>query len=168
LAAGPDAGFCPRCGGRLAARPPTTCAACGYQLYLNARPTASLIVVDDGRFLALKRAMEPMAGLWEVPGGFCDGFEHPEAAAVREGREELGVDVTIKTFIGMYVGTYDFQAEQLPVLDCFYLATLDKAAIKLDPAESSDMTWFDLADPPKLAFSTMDRALVDAARLVLS
>jgi len=136
-------------------------------MYVNARPTASLIVVDGGRFLALKRAVDPMAGHWELPGGFCDGFEHPRAAAVREGREELGVDVTLGAFVGMYVGAYDFQGERLPVLDCFYFATLDPAAIRLDPSESSDMTWFDLTDPPKMAFSTMDAALADAAALRL-
>ena len=165
LASGPSAGFCARCGSALAGRPPTACPACGYQLYVNARPTASLIVLDDrGRFLALRRAIDPMAGLWEVPGGFCDGFEHPREAAVREGREELGVEVRITDFVGMYVGSYEFQNEHLPVLDCFYFATLDPAAIRLDPAEATDMTWFDLADPPKMAFFTMDAALADAAR----
>ncbi|MDG4827623.1 NUDIX domain-containing protein [Asanoa sp. WMMD1127] len=135
---------------------------------MNARPTASLIVVDGGRFLALRRAVEPMAGLWETPGGFCDGFEHPRDAAAREGREELGVEVEIKDFIGMYVGTYEFQNESLPVLDCFFFATLDPAAIRLEPTEATEMTWFDLADPPKMAFSTMDAALVDAANSLLS
>ncbi|GIF53139.1 ADP-ribose pyrophosphatase YjhB (NUDIX family) [Asanoa ferruginea] len=166
---GPDAGFCGRCGAALAGRPATVCPACGYQHYLNARPTASLLVVDDaGRFLALRRAIDPMAGHWEVPGGFCDGFEHPRDAAAREGREELGCEVQIKDFIGMYVGTYEFQNELLPVLDCFYFASLDPAAIRLDPAEATELTWFDLAKPPKMAFSTMDSALVDATRSLLS
>ncbi|MEJ3746627.1 NUDIX domain-containing protein [Actinomycetes bacterium KLBMP 9797] len=159
-----DARFCPRCGGPLAKRPPTACGTCGYTLFVNARPTASLIVHDGGRFLALKRAQAPQAGLWETPGGFCDGWEEPAAAAVREGREELGVEVTLGDFVGMYVGCYDYQGERLPVLDCFYLATLDGAEITLNAEESSDMTWFDLDKPPPLAFRTMDRAVQDAAR----
>jgi 8-oxo-dGTP diphosphatase len=48
------------------------------------------VVVDGDRFLALRRAAEPQAGQWGLPGGFCDGWEHPADAAVRE---ELGVDV---------------------------------------------------------------------------
>jgi 8-oxo-dGTP diphosphatase len=155
--------FCPRCGQRLENVPPTACAACGYALYVNARPTGSLIVHDDGRFLALKRAREPQAGLWETPGGFCDGWEEPAAAAVREGREELGVEVTLGDFVGMYIGSYAFQGELLPVLDCFYLATLDGARVTLDPDESSEMAWFALGEPPKLAFETMDKAVRDAA-----
>jgi ADP-ribose pyrophosphatase YjhB (NUDIX family) len=133
-------------------------------LFVNARPTASLIVHDAGRFLALKRAAEPKAGLWETPGGFCDGGEHPADAAVREAREELGVAVTLGDFVGMYVGSYDFQDERLPVLDSFFLATIDAGEITLDPGESSDMKWFELADPPPLAFSTMDAAVRAAAR----
>jgi 8-oxo-dGTP diphosphatase len=159
-----DARFCPRCGAALTERPPTACGACGYALYVNARPTASLIVHEGGRFLALRRAAQPRAGLWETPGGFCDGWEEPAAAAVREGREELGVEVTLGDFVGMYVGSYEFQGETLPVLDCFFLATLDGAQVTLDARESSEMAWFDLREPPCLAFGTMDRAVRDAAR----
>ncbi|MFI6763214.1 NUDIX domain-containing protein [Micromonospora sp. NPDC050417] len=166
---GPDASFCPRCGAPLAGAPPTVCGSCGYALFVNARPTASLILLDGDpvtpRFLALRRAAEPRSGLWETPGGFCDGWEHPEVAAVREGREELGVEVTLGAFVGMYVGGYDYQGETLPVLDMFYLATIGAGdEIRLDPAESSGMTWFPLADPPPLAFETMDAAVRAAAR----
>jgi 8-oxo-dGTP diphosphatase len=158
---------CPRCGEALPAPPPTGCRSCGYAVFVNARPTASLIVLDGplaptARFLALRRAVAPNAGLWETPGGFCDGWEHPRDAAVREGREELGVDVTLLDFVGMYVGTYPYQDEDLPVLDCFWLARLPGSpgpAITLDPAESTAYTWLPVLDPPPLAFSTMDDAL---------
>jgi 8-oxo-dGTP diphosphatase len=134
-------------------------------MFVNARPTASLVVLDGDRFLALRRAAEPMAGRWETPGGFCDGWEHPAEAAVREGREELGVDVVLGDFVGMYVGSYEFQGETLPVLDSFFTATLPPAHdIVLDPAESSELAWFPLADPPPLAFSTMDAAVREVAR----
>jgi 8-oxo-dGTP diphosphatase len=153
---------CSRCGGRLDASPPTTCAACGYQLFVNPRPTGSVIVLDreDGdRYLAIRRVHEPNAGGWDLPGGFCDGFEHPRAAAVREAREELGVEVRLGAFVGMYVGSYLFQGEQLPILDCFWLATIESGEITLDPTEASALTWADLDDPPEMAFATMDTAL---------
>jgi 8-oxo-dGTP diphosphatase len=160
--------FCPRCGAQLAHTPPVVCGQCAYQSYVNARPTASLIVHDGaGLFLALRRTREPAKGLWETPGGFCDGWEEPRAAAVREGREELGVDVELGLFVGMYVGGYLFQEELLPVLDCFFLARLPRdARLTLDPQESSEYTWMSIVDPPRMAFETMDRALPDAARLL--
>jgi 8-oxo-dGTP diphosphatase len=161
-------GHCFRCGAALPAAPPVRCAACGYETYVNARPTGSLVVVDDDRrFLALLRAREPQAGLWETPGGFCDGWELPVDAARREGREELGVDVIMGSFIGMYVGDYLFQGEKLPVLDCFWLARLPAGAeLTVDPAEASDHVWLSVDDPPSLAFKTQDHAVRDAAALL--
>lgn len=165
---GPAARFCPRCAHSLPAAPPTTCTRCGYALFLNARPAVNLIVLDgptaEASFLALRRVAPPRAGHWETPGGFCDGWEHPADAARREAREELGVDVVLDDLLGLYLGSYDFQDETLPVLETFYLARLASPRLRLDPQESSDTRWFPLVDPPPLAFHTMDRAVTDAAR----
>jgi ADP-ribose pyrophosphatase YjhB (NUDIX family) len=158
-----DARYCPRCATPLAARPPVQCAFCGYELFVNARPTSSVVVLSDRRFLALRRAIEPGRGMWEVPGGFCDGWEHPEHAAVREAREELGVDVSLRDFIGMYIGTYEFQGEKLPVLDCFWTAHIVEGEVRIDPHESSEYDWLPIDDPPPLAFNTMDSAIRDLA-----
>ncbi|HKT02730.1 MAG TPA: NUDIX domain-containing protein [Rugosimonospora sp.] len=154
--------FCTRCGRELPGAPPVRCAGCGYEMFVNARPTASVIVLDGDRFLALMRVREPNAGRWDIPGGFCDGWEHPEQAAVREAREELGVQVKLGEFLGMYVGGYEFQGETLPVLDCFWLASIVDGELVVDPAEASGHAWLPLADPPPMAFATMDRALADA------
>jgi 8-oxo-dGTP diphosphatase len=163
-------GHCFRCGTPLPAIRPVACTACGYESYDTSRPTASLLVVDDAeRILLLKRSRPPGEGLWETPGGFCDGWEEPAQAAVREGREELGVDVVLGQFVGMYIGGYEFQGERFPVLDCFWLARLpDGASIVLDPAESAEAGWFPLDDPPPLAFSTMIRAIHDVVRAAIA
>ncbi|RPF35997.1 (deoxy)nucleoside triphosphate pyrophosphohydrolase [Streptomyces sp. TLI_185] len=48
---------------------------------------------DGGRLLAARRSAPPeLAGRWELPGGKVEQGETPEAALVRELREELGVD----------------------------------------------------------------------------
>jgi 8-oxo-dGTP diphosphatase len=54
---------------------------------------ASVVLVDrDGRILIATRPEDkPMAGLWEFPGGKVEAHETPEAAVVRELREELAV-----------------------------------------------------------------------------
>ena len=154
--------YCPRCAAHLPGPPPTRCTGCDYALYVNPRPTGSVIILDGDRFLMLRRSREPSAGQWDLPGGFCDGWEHPAEAAMREAREELGVDVQLGTFVGMYVGSYLFQDEALPVLDSFWLATIISGEITLDPTEASALAWADLANPPRMAFPTMDTALKDA------
>ena len=158
-------GHCFGCGSALPGPRPAVCAGCGYESYNNARPTASLLVVDDAhRILLLKRVRAPRVGLWETPGGFCDGWEEPARTALREGREELGVDVALGPFVGMYIGDYEFQGELFPVLDCFWLATLPpRASIVLDPQESSEARWFSREALPELAFETMERAINDWA-----
>jgi 8-oxo-dGTP diphosphatase len=59
-------------------------------------PVVCVALVDtDGRVLFAERpAGKPMAGLWEFPGGKIGQGETPEAALIRELREELGIDVT--------------------------------------------------------------------------
>ncbi|MEU9263888.1 (deoxy)nucleoside triphosphate pyrophosphohydrolase [Streptomyces sp. NPDC048251] len=50
-------------------------------------------LLDAGRLLAARRSAPPeLAGRWELPGGKVEQGEAPEAALVRELREELGVE----------------------------------------------------------------------------
>ncbi len=54
---------------------------------------ACAMIDPDGRVLLAQRpAGKTLAGLWEFPGGKLDPGETPEAALVRELREELGVE----------------------------------------------------------------------------
>lgn len=55
---------------------------------------AAVALIDtDGRVLLAQRPPgKAMAGLWEFPGGKVAGGETPEAALIRELREELGID----------------------------------------------------------------------------
>ncbi|WP_256598388.1 (deoxy)nucleoside triphosphate pyrophosphohydrolase [Oceanicella actignis] len=54
---------------------------------------ACALVDPDGRVLMTRRPEgKPMAGLWEFPGGKLEPGETPEAALIRELREELGIE----------------------------------------------------------------------------
>ena len=55
---------------------------------------AVALVDADGRVLIAQRPQgKALAGLWEFPGGKVEAGERPEAALIRELREELGIDV---------------------------------------------------------------------------
>jgi len=56
---------------------------------------ACALVDPDGRVLIAQRPQgKSLAGLWEFPGGKVEEGETPEAALIRELREELGIEAT--------------------------------------------------------------------------
>lgn len=59
----------------------------------NPFPTVDLIIEYNGGILLIKRKNPPEG--WALPGGFVDYGESLEAAAVREAKEETGLDVEL-------------------------------------------------------------------------
>ena len=57
---------------------------------------AGVLVDDQGQVLITQRPEgKSLAGLWEFPGGKVEAGQTPEAALVRELKEELGIEVVI-------------------------------------------------------------------------
>lgn len=64
--------------------------------------SAVVITNSNGEILLGKRAKRPGFGEWILPGGKINPFETIESAAIREAKEELGVDIEITKRIGVY------------------------------------------------------------------
>ncbi|TAL48137.1 NUDIX hydrolase [archaeon] len=65
-------------------------------------PAVDMIVTDGSKVLIAKRQGPPFKGLWKFPGGMVDDGETVEEAAVRETKEETGLDVEITDILGVY------------------------------------------------------------------
>ena len=55
----------------------------------------SVALWRDGRALLVRRARPPLAALWSFPGGLVEAGERLEEAAIREVREETGLEIDI-------------------------------------------------------------------------
>jgi mutator protein MutT len=65
-------------------------------------PVSAVIVESEGKILMLRKSYDPRKGKLDFIGGFMDSGETPEQAAVREAKEEAGVDVKLIAKFGEF------------------------------------------------------------------
>lgn len=159
-----DFRFCPTCAGALESRTlkpgdpdRLVCTQCSFVFYLDPKVAVGTIIDDgEGRVLLVRRAIEPGYGKWVFPGGYVDRGEHVHAAAVREAREECGLQVQLDGLIDVY--SY---AGRTPIV-LVYAATRVSGEIVLDE-EGLEAAWFAATEVPweDLAFRSTQEALED-------
>ena len=149
--------FCPRCAGlferrRLKPGEPErlVCTKCGFVFYLDPKIAVGTIIriasASPERLVLVRRAIEPGYGKWVFPGGYVDRGEPLLTAAVREAREECGLDVRIDGLVNIY--SY---AGRAPVI-VVYAATAiggtlcaDDECLETAEFQSGTIPWNDLA-----------------------
>lgn len=159
--------FCPVCGSALEPRVlkiaepkrlVCTNAACGFIFYLDPKIAVGTIIRmrDEGTIVLVKRAIEPGYGKWVFPGGYVDRGEEITLAAIREAREEAGLDVRLDHLINIY--SY---AGRAPVI-VVYAATMISGELAVDD-EGLEAREFTLDEIPwdELAFRSTVEALRD-------
>lgn len=111
---------------------------------------AGCVLLDPyGRILLLHRQRDDV-GQWEMPGGKVEKDETPVLAALREIKEELGVDVDIAKALG----SEDFEVDDTAYKYHWFLAMIVDGAPDIMEAETfDDLDYFDIEDLPSLALS---------------
>jgi ADP-ribose pyrophosphatase YjhB (NUDIX family) len=96
------------------------------------------VYIKDGKFLLLKRAVEPFKGCWHVVGGHVEENESLKEAVKREFKEETGLDVTVGGIIG---GRIEETFDRIKIIVAFEV-TSAVGVIRLN-SENEAYGWYD-------------------------
>jgi 8-oxo-dGTP diphosphatase len=112
-------------------------------------------VVRNGKVLLVRRTIEPFMGYWDIPGGFCEVDEHPACTAIREVREETGLEIELTGILGLWLDEYAGSV----TVNVYYLARpLTRRLAVGDDADGA--AWFAAsALPQRIAFANGRQAL---------
>ncbi|MDH3230730.1 MAG: 8-oxo-dGTP diphosphatase MutT [Alphaproteobacteria bacterium] len=99
---------------------------------------AVALVDIDGRVLITRRpAGKHMAGLWEFPGGKIHDGETPEAALIREMKEELAIDTAESCLAPLTFASHEY--EEFHLLMPLYVCRKWKGTVT--PLEGQELKW---------------------------
>ncbi len=159
--------FCPVCSGTLERRTikpgepeRLVCPDCDFVFYLDPKVAVGTIIAapapardgpgphtrDNPGVVLIKRSIEPGYGKWVFPGGYVDRGEETEDAAIREAREECGLDVRIDGLVNVY--SY---AGRTPIIIVYAATVAGGTLVAADEAlearvfEPTDVPWHELA-----------------------
>lgn len=123
--------FCPKCGKEgfdFDGTKAFDCKLCGFRFYINASSAVAVILeLPDGKIVLSRRKKEPAAGMFDFPGGFVDTGERAEDAAIREIKEELGVDIDTLEFLATFPNEYPYKGISYYTTDIAFTAKLNDA-----------------------------------------
>ena len=113
-------------------------------------PCAGAAIFDDHNRVLLQKRTDK--DCWSFPGGVMDLDESFAETAVREVKEETGLEVTVQELIGIYSkysDEYQNGDKSQPVLILFKCTTIG-GELRCDGKETSELKYFDLNDNPEL------------------
>jgi len=153
--------FCNFCGRKLGidvldGKERQVCERCKEIYYENPLPVASVILPNRNReVLLVKRAREPFRGMWCFPIGFAETGESIEGAALRELKEEAGIEGKIVQLIDVDSHTNPFYGELLVVT----FESERVGGVESAGDDASECRYFPIMNLPKLAFDSQERAI---------
>ena len=123
--------------------------------------TVDIIIEYQDKIVLIKRKNDPFKGHYALPGGFVDIDETTEAAAIREAKEETGLDIEIDGLVNVYSDrARDPRGHAISV--CYFATGTGVLAAGDDAA---DAELFDINEVPDLAFDH-NKMISDAVEVI--
>ncbi len=123
------------------------CPACGYVHFVDPKVAVVILIESRNQVLLVRRGIDPERGRWALPGGFVDFGEDPALAAIREAKEETGLDVRITRLLSV------MKPPDVVTIVIAYAATPVGGELAAgDDAEHA--AWFTAENLPDLAFQS--------------
>ncbi len=155
--------FCPKCGASLALkkindRKRLVCSGCGFIFYRNPVPAVAAIIPNGEKIVLVRRAEEPLRGHWCLPSGFMELNETPAECAVREVKEETGLNIRVKELCGANIARDDPRTQVVLII---FLAEMVGGELQAGD-DASEAGLFGPGDlPGNIAFATHRRAIAE-------
>jgi ADP-ribose pyrophosphatase YjhB (NUDIX family) len=108
----------------------------------------TIVRMPDGRIVLARRAIEPGHGLWVFPGGYVDRGEDVRTAAIREAREEAGIDIRLDGLVGIY--SYPGVTAVIIVYSAVWTGgtlTIDDESLEIRTFDPDGLPWDEMAFP---------------------
>ena len=104
------------------------------------RHTAHVVLVDQDRFLLVQEAVGGIRELWGLPGGGVKRNETAEEAAIREVKEETGLDVELLKELAV------MEDKRRGNVRHIFLGKVTGGKLRIDRAEHMDARWMTIGD----------------------
>lgn len=130
----------------------------------------NVLIFKDSRYLLLRRANTGWAdGCYTVPAGHLDESEPLTAAAARETKEEIGVDVDPKHLKLVHVMHRSDKEDDQERLDFWFLAQeWQGEPYVAEPDKADKLGWFSLSELPEHTLENVRRTLTGHESQLLS
>jgi len=156
--------YCPVCGEFLIDlqtidnRKYFKCGECDVELYKSQKLGVIVLVELYDEIVLVKRNQEPFKGSWTTPAGFVEYDESPEQTAIRETKEETGLDITHPLLFGIYFDTDDPRGNTVSIA---YTAKAISFETKINDEVSEIQAFEENYLPKNIQFESIKRVLED-------